>query len=104
MKGPITIRAIAFQEGDVWIVQGIEYDICTRAQNPASVPAAFMRAVAENACITQHLGRKPFEGIKPAPTRFKEMFDRAVAQVRAVGDLQLPNVPVSEMDIRLASG
>ena len=102
MDQPITINAVAFPEGEIWVVQGIEYDICTRAKDPASVPAAFMRAVAENACICEQLGRKPLEGIKPAPDRFKTMFDMARAKVSPVGDLGLPKLPISTMDIRLA--
>ncbi len=99
----ITISAVAFEEEGVWVVQGIEYDICTHAKDPASVPTAFMRAIAENACITQHLGREPLEGIKPAPARFKALFDEAVTQVKPVRDgLGLPHLPIAAMDIRLA--
>jgi hypothetical protein len=102
MDQPITINAVAFPEGEIWVVQGIEYDICARASDPASVPAAFMRAIAENACICEQLGRKPLEGIKPAPEHFKAMFDMARAKVSAVGDLGIPTPSVSAMDIRLA--
>jgi hypothetical protein len=102
MDQPITINAVAFPEGEIWIVQGIEYDICARAKDPASVPAAFMRAVAENACICEHLGRKPLEGVRPAPDHFKAMFDMARTKVSAVGDQDLLKLPISAMDIRLA--
>jgi hypothetical protein len=98
----ITIRAVAFKEGGVWVVQGIEYDICAHAKDPAGVPNAFQRAVAENICITQHLGRKPLQGIKPAPEHFREMFERAEARVSAVRKPAHSQLPVTEMDIRLA--
>jgi hypothetical protein len=98
----ITIRAVAFEEGGVWVVQGIEYDICAHAKDPAGVPNAFQRALAENICITQHLGRKPLQGIKRAPAHFEEMFDRAEAKVSAVKESGLPNLPIAAMDIRLA--
>ena len=102
MEQPVTINAVAFPEGDVWVVQGIEYDICARAADPASVPFAFIKAVAENVCICEHLGRKPLEGIKPAPDQFRAMFEAAAAKVSVVSDVGLPKLPVSEMDIRLA--
>jgi hypothetical protein len=102
MDQPITINAVAFPEGEVWVVQGVEYDICTHARNAAGVPAAFVRAVVENACITEHLGRKPLEGIKPAPERFKAMFNDAVTQLRPVKAIDVPNLPIVAMDIRVA--
>ena len=98
----IKISAVAFEEAGVWVVQGIEFDICTHAKDPASVPAAFMRAVLENACITQHLGRGPLQGIKPAPNRFKTMFDEAVTQVSPVKDVDLSHPSIAAIDIRLA--
>jgi hypothetical protein len=98
----IKISAVAFEEAGVWVVQGIEFDICTHAKDAAAVPAAFMRAVLENACITQHLGRAPLQGIQPAPERFKMMFDEAVTQVSPVKDLARPHPSIAAIDIRLA--
>ncbi len=99
----INISAIAFQEGDVWVVQGIEYDIVTHASNPAEIPYALMKALVENACITEQLGREPLAGIKPAPQRFKDMFDNAIAQVRSIKREINAQVPIGELDIRLAN-
>jgi hypothetical protein len=98
---PITISAVAFEEEGLWVVQGIEFDICAHAKDPAGLPAAFVRAIVENVCITRHLGRTPLQGIKPAPVRFKEMFDEAVTEVRPVKALEVPDLPVAAMDIRL---
>jgi hypothetical protein len=59
MRNAININAIAYREGDAWIAQGIEYDIVAQASDVISLPDAFTRAVMENICITEHLGRKP---------------------------------------------
>lgn len=83
MKNAISINAIAYKEGDAWIAQGIEYDIVAQASDVISLPDAFTRAVLENICITEHLGRKPLEGIKCAPSRFHEMFEAATVEVRS---------------------
>jgi hypothetical protein len=99
--GEIQVSAVAYQEDGVWIVQGIEYDIVAHASDAAALPSAFMRAVVENACITEHLGRAPLQGIKPAPARFKAMFDRAKAKVTAVGSEAL-TPKFGQIDIRLA--
>jgi hypothetical protein len=99
----IHIRAVAFQEGGAWVVQGIEYDIAAHASDPAKVPAAFAKALLHNATISKHLGREPFEGIKPAPRRYREMFERSLTEVRAVDrahDKSPP--PIAGIDIRLA--
>jgi hypothetical protein len=73
----IHINAVAYQEGDAWIAQGIEYDIVAHALDKSALADAFGRAVMENIIITQHLGREPLEGVKPAPEHFKELFDSA---------------------------
>jgi hypothetical protein len=98
----VTISAVAFEEGGVWIVQGVEYDICAHARDAAEVPAAFARAVAENVSIAQHLGRKPLQGIKPAPLRFRGMFEAAVTAIRPLEEIEVAELPAASLDIRLA--
>jgi len=78
----IQINAVAYQEGDAWVAQGIEYDIVAHASDVLSLPDAFSRAVVENICITQHLGRAPLQGVKPAPQRFLDLFEAATVEVR----------------------
>jgi hypothetical protein len=78
----IHINAVAYQEGGAWIAQGIEYDIVAFADDPFRLADAFSRAVFENICITEHLGRNALEGVKPAPQRFREMYDDASYEVR----------------------
>lgn len=77
MSKRIQINAIAYEEGGAWVTQGIEYDIVAFATDVLDLPDAFARAVAENICITQQLGREPLQGIKPAPQRFADLFQRA---------------------------
>jgi hypothetical protein len=76
------INAIAFKEGDAWVIQGIDYDIVAHTYEVTAAPHAFMRAVIENMVITQHLGRRPFEGINPAPERFRSMYEEAETEMR----------------------
>lgn len=84
MSDKIRINAVAFQDGDAWIAQGIEYDIVALAHDVRDLPDAFSRAVMENICITEHLGRAPLQGIKAAPEHFRQLFENAVAEVRPV--------------------
>ena len=38
------INAVAFKEGNAWVIQGIEYDIVTHAYDVTKLQQAFMRA------------------------------------------------------------
>lgn len=78
------INAVAFKEGDAWVIQGIEYDIVAHAYDVAKLPHAFTRAVLENICITEQMGRGALEGIKPAPDHFREMYEQAETEMRAI--------------------
>ncbi|OQW59784.1 MAG: hypothetical protein A4S17_02510 [Proteobacteria bacterium HN_bin10] len=98
-----TINAIVFKEGDVWVIQGIELDIVARASNVADAPEAFMRAVADNAVITEELGRAPLAGIRPAPEHFRLMFERAKTALSLVQDVTFPRLPVNDVHLRLSS-
>lgn len=94
----IHINAVAYREGDAWVIQGIEYDIVAHASDIVDLPNAFSRAVMENVCITEHLGRQPLQGIKPAPQRFSEMFDAADWEVRPTKPQ-----PVADLAVRVAA-
>lgn len=78
----VYINAVAYKEGDAWIAQGIEYDIVAHAYDMIALPDAFSRAVIENIAITQHLGRRPLEGLGAAPERYKALYDSAPIEVR----------------------
>ena len=95
----IQVNAIAFKEGDAWVAQGIEYDIVAHAAEITSLPEAFARAVLENMCIAQHLGRASLEGIKPGPDRFREMFAEATLEMRSVRKPSRP--PGPEVAVRV---
>jgi hypothetical protein len=80
----VRINAVAYEEGDAWVAQGIEYDIVAHASDIRDLPDAFMRAVMENICVTEHLGRKPLQGIQPAPAHFRTLFESAATEMRPV--------------------
>ncbi|MCA3563255.1 MAG: hypothetical protein IOC90_15030 [Methylocystis sp.] len=88
----IQVNAVAYEEGDTWIAQGIEYDIVASADDVRNLPDAFARAVIENICITEHLGRRPLQGIKPAPERFRDMYENAAFEMRPLRQHAGPDV------------
>jgi hypothetical protein len=95
------INAVAFKESEAWVVQGIEYDIVARCYDVTKLPQAFTRAVLENICITQHLGRRALEGIKPAPAHFKEMYEHAETEMRLTRSGEL--APSVDVAVRLSN-
>ncbi len=95
----IQINAVAFRSDEgAWIVQGIEHDISTFAHDVLDIPTAFERTIMEYVCITTSLGRKPLEGIKAAPERFKAMFDAAENKVMRVN----PKIPGADIRVLVA--
>jgi hypothetical protein len=77
----IHIRVVAYQVGDLWIAQGVEYDIMARAKSLTTLPKAFNRALMSNLCVNDELGREGLDGIPPAPDHFREVFEGATLDV-----------------------
>jgi hypothetical protein len=102
MKKSLTINVIAFQEGDVWIAQGVELDITARAKSPDAVPEAFSKAVAKTLLVSIGLSGKPFSGIGRAPKKFQDMFDKSLARLVPIAPLQFGD-DAAHVDIRLAA-
>lgn len=99
----LDVRAVAFREGDQWVIQCLEYDITAHAPDPARLPQALSRAIVERAAIAAHLGKEPFKTLPRAPQRFHEMFDRAHTAVSSVRPLPTPEgAPRPNLDIRFA--
>jgi hypothetical protein len=70
----IKINVLAYQEGEAWIAQGVEFDIYARAESLPKLPEAFGRALLANFGVNQELGRVGLEGIPPAPEKIRDAF------------------------------
>jgi hypothetical protein len=71
----VKIDAVAFKEGDIYIAQGLQYDISAQAATLGELFKKFTLAVVANMAISIDLGRNPLEGIPAAPQKFWEMFE-----------------------------
>ena len=85
------LRIIAFQEGDSWIAQCLEYDISAQASDLDELSARIDATIDAERAYTVSQGRKPFEGIDPAPQHFHVMWDK-----RSAFTTNLPNVDRAE--------
>ena len=54
---------IAFQEDNIWVVQGTKYNLAARAHSVQDIPIAFMNAIHERVLVAEYLGLDPFEGL-----------------------------------------
>jgi hypothetical protein len=97
----ITISAIAFHDEGVWIAQCVEYDIAVSATTLPKLRKAFERAVIANICVNEKLGRSGLDGIPPAPSKFRDLFNNADTDLHPIKQAPSP-APVTIRDFRLA--
>src|SRR5262249_12706658 len=71
------INVLAYQEGEAWVAQCVEYDIYARAHSLPELPERLSRAIAVNLCINEEFGRSGLSGIPAAPQGVQEAFRRA---------------------------
>lgn len=75
MSRPNTVRVLIYREGEVFIAQGLEVDICAQGDTPEVAKRRFgiaLRAEAEEAW--RH-NRDLFDAVGPAPSFVHAMFD-----------------------------
>jgi hypothetical protein len=77
------LSAVVYRDGDLWIAQGLEYDICAQARTFPQLHTAFLEVIVANAAVCLELGREPLEGIDPAPQRFWNMYREARIRLQA---------------------
>jgi hypothetical protein len=81
------VRAVAFKEGDVWVVHGVEYDIVTQTKDLLDAPSAFLKTLISTMVANQRLGRKGLEAVTAAPEKFRRMFESATMELTPTGPL-----------------
>lgn len=79
------ISAILFEEGDWWSAQCLEYDIAAQARTLNDLLYELERVLVSHLSIAEQLGRKPFEGLDPAPQKFWELYQKSRARVETEG-------------------
>ena len=85
------LRVVAFQEGDNWIAQCVDFDLCVQGADLAQVKRRMTALIQLEGDYTKEKFGDFFAGIDPAPDYFSAMFDGA--EEALIGD----------MDFRLAA-
>ena len=73
----ITIRALVFQDGDWLSVRCLEYDLATQARTLPRLYESLRTLILGHIAVRLHHNQRPFEGLKPAPPEYWEMFQRS---------------------------
>ena len=99
------IRAIVCKEGDVYIAQCLEYDICTQA---ADISALLDRLdlVVEAEFAACHLdGKNPCDTIGSAPNYYHGLWDKRSVNLQRVVNVPGPGVvkPARIIEVALAA-
>lgn len=85
-----TIRAVVFQEGQWWIIQGLEYGFATYTERLEEVPGELRRWLLVLFAASQKYGIKPFTNYSPAPRRFWTMYEMATPWPEPIPFIELP--------------
>jgi hypothetical protein len=75
-----TIRVIFFQEGETWLAQGLEHDICVQAATLDELYGRFEVAVCLESEPTGNL-----DHIEKAPDHFFKLWDRRSGSYSPIG-------------------
>ena len=81
-----TIRAVVFRDGDAWIAQCLEYDICVQADDTDALLANLNVAIQAECDLSKEKNGSAFAGIDKAPKHFFEMWGRCSSRIRSVED------------------
>jgi hypothetical protein len=73
----IAIRALVFQEGDWVSARCLEYDLATQARTLPRLYESLRRLILGHIAVRLHQNQRPFEGLKPAPSKYWNMFERS---------------------------
>lgn len=72
-----TMRVIVMREGEFWVAQCLEYDICTSASDMETLELRMQGQIECEAQLSEQLNGAPFAGIGAAPERFHQMWEDA---------------------------
>lgn len=79
------LRIVAFQEGDGWIAQCVDYDLCVQGKDIAQAQRRMTALIQLEAQHTLAKHGEMFAGLDAAPDYFAAMYEGAEASL--VGDL-----------------
>jgi hypothetical protein len=89
--GNLTIHVVVFHDGEWWIAQCLEYDLCTAKERLEDLSAEIRRFLKVQILGSLDLKIEPFSGLGPAPKRFWRMYEQAVALSEEPPTVEMPH-------------
>jgi len=102
---PSKVSVLFFEHAGAWSAQVLEYDIATQAKTLRQLFHETERILAGYLALAAEEGRKPFEGIPPAPRRYWRLYEASqiVMDRPSVGiTTQGAGLPAIRREIRVA--
>ena len=78
----VTIRAVIFQDGDLWVAQCLEHDISAQAKTVAEAYRRLAMTIRLEREMTTERGSEAFAGISAAPLYFHGLYSAAPGAYR----------------------
>jgi hypothetical protein len=69
------LRVVVFAEGNQWIAQALEHDICAQGPDLNTVQERLLDTIDAEVSMATAAGEVPFLSISPAPEHFFRMWD-----------------------------
>jgi len=69
------VRAVIFQDSDLWVAQCLEYDIGAQAPDLETLQSRLGLVIRAELLTSLEMGNEPFGGINAAPKRFFDMWE-----------------------------
>lgn len=104
--GKFTISVLAFQEGEWWSAQCLQYDIAAQAKTLPDLFYELERTLMGYFLIAAESGQDPFTDIGAAPQKFWDVFEQSPIRLEQTGaPFRLPqSLPLGfQPDIRVTN-
>lgn len=69
-----SLRVVIFKDGDMWVAQALERDLCAQGRDLKTVHARFLATLRAEIEHAMELGIEPLQNLDVAPERFQEMW------------------------------
>jgi hypothetical protein len=73
-KASDSLRVVIFQEGDIWIAQALEHDICAQGSDLDVVKERFVATMEAELDHAREQGKASLDHIPQAPDHFFQMW------------------------------
>lgn len=83
------LRFVAFQEGEAWIAQCVDYDICTQGVDLTQARRRMSVALRCEAEYTMEKHGEMFAGLDAAPDYFAAMYEAAESSLAGDVDMRI---------------